>query len=63
MNKPVITVERKTVYGNDLIYPSCEKALAFAKLTGKKTFSLMDIKLMQFLGFDVEALQVKWEVK
>ena len=40
-----ITVSIKNVYGNDLIYPVCDKAIQFAKLTGKKTFSKHDLNI------------------
>lgn len=48
-----ITVETRTVYGNDRIYPVCEAALLVARLVGKQTFSPLDIRLIRQLGFDV----------
>lgn len=49
-----ILVEIKTVYGNEMIYPVCEQAIKFAKLTGKKTLSRSDIATIKDLGFEVE---------
>jgi hypothetical protein len=53
-----ITVAIKNVYGNELIYPAYkpgenEAAELFLALTGKKTFSRSDIKLIKSLGYDV----------
>ena len=49
-----ITVEVKNVYGIDRIYPVCPKAKAFMSLTGNKTLSDADIKLIKSLGFEIE---------
>tara|TARA_R110000787_G_scaffold96662_3_gene200147 strand:- start:244 stop:597 length:354 start_codon:yes stop_codon:yes gene_type:complete len=49
-----ITVEIKTVYGKQLIYPVCENAYAFASLTKKKTFSLDNVDEIKKLGFRIE---------
>ena len=49
-----IKVEIKTVYGKQLIYPRCKNASAFARLTGKKTFSLDNVDEIKKLGFRVE---------
>lgn len=48
-----ITVRIKQVYGRDTIYPVCETAQVFAKLTGKKTFSPWDISQIKTLGYTV----------
>lgn len=45
----------KTVYGNQTIYPNCETSKLLVQLTGKKTFSHRDIKLLQNLGYEFEA--------
>ena len=39
IEKDTIHVEKKNVYGNELIYPVCERAKRFAILTGQKTLS------------------------
>ncbi len=43
----------RNVYGNELIYPVCEKAKLFAKLAGRKTLSLADVQTIEALGFTV----------
>lgn len=47
----VLQVEMKSVYGNTLIYPVCDKAKTFAKLIGKKTFSNSDMNVIRELGY------------
>ena len=39
LEKDTIHVEKKNVYGNELIYPVCQQATRFAILTGQKTLS------------------------
>lgn len=53
-----IQITVKNVYGNELIYPVCEKAKAFCELTNKKTFSCNDISKIKQLGFEVECVSV-----
>jgi hypothetical protein len=48
-----ITVEVKNVWGQKLIYPVCRKAKLFCQLAGKKTFSSVDIKIIEDLGYTV----------
>lgn len=48
-----ILVEIKTVYGRELIYPLCDKALLLAELAGKKTLDRTDLAIIQRLGFQV----------
>lgn len=43
----------RNVYGNELIYPVCEKAKLLAKLAGRKTLGIADIKTIEALGFVV----------
>jgi hypothetical protein len=45
-----LIIERKNVYGNELLYPACANAKIFAALTGKKTLSTSDISLIEKLG-------------
>lgn len=52
-----ITVELKTVYGNQLIYPICQQAKLFASLVNKKTLSLEDIAKIRLLGFEINVQQ------
>lgn len=49
-----ITVKEKSVYGQILIYPVCDKANIFAGLINKKTFSLRDLNLIEGLGYTIK---------
>ena len=55
MNKEII-LEKRSVYGNDLIYPSCHVANALIKLKDKKTFNKNDLEVFKSLG-----MNVKWK--
>ena len=46
-----LTIEIKTVYGNELVYPICDKALKLCSLTGQKTFSKGAISTLKELGY------------
>lgn len=46
-----LTVKIKNVYGNEMIYPTCEKGLLLASLMGKKTFSNQDVLTLKKLGY------------
>lgn len=48
-----IIVQVKNVYGNQMIYPACEKSEVFAKIAGKKTLSKTDLMNIEFLGYTV----------
>jgi len=52
MNPLLVTI--KTVYGNDLIYPSNQTAFLFLQLTGKKTFTYTEIETIKNLGYEVQ---------
>lgn len=52
-NDHLVTVELKTVYGIDKVYPSCARAKIFADIAGTKTFSSANIERMRDLGFRV----------
>jgi len=49
-----ILIKIKTVYGNQLFYPVCEKAKLFTQLLGKKTLSTSDLRTIKELGFKIE---------
>ena len=51
--KEIVYVEKKNVYGNELVYPVCEKAKRFAILTGQKTSSDGAIFQIKRLGYSV----------
>lgn len=48
-----ITVMRKNVYGNDLIYPVCDKAECLTMLAGTKTLTPYQIQIIKALGYKV----------
>lgn len=46
-----IIVNVKTVYGRDLIYPVCENAKAFARISKNETLTVEVLKEIKALGF------------
>ncbi len=46
-----LTIEIKNVYGNELIYPVCDKAIKLCLLTGQKTFRKGSIRILKELGY------------
>jgi hypothetical protein len=46
-----LTIELKTVYGNNLVYPICNKAIKLCQLTNQKTFSKFAINKLKELGY------------
>jgi len=46
-----ITVTRKSVYGNILVYPVCEQAQRFCSMLGSKTLTARDLRHIADLGF------------
>lgn len=48
-----ITVEIKMVYGNERIYPVCDKALLLAKLAGSVTLTRSSIDIIKKLGYEI----------
>jgi len=51
--KPYITVEARTVYGNEVIYPVCEQAQLFCAIAGTVTLTRQVIMAIRKLGFEV----------
>jgi hypothetical protein len=51
----------REVYGNTLVYPVCTKALAFAKIAGKKTLTPEVLTEIKALGYAVTTV-LKQEV-
>jgi len=49
----LITVEARQVYGKTVYYPACERAHAFAKISGLKTLSEATLLEIQALGFEI----------
>ena len=46
-----LIIEKKSVYGNELIYPRCETSEKFACLLNVKTFNEHQIHYIKSLGF------------
>jgi len=46
-----LIIELKTVYGNDLIYPVCDKAIKLCQITNQKTFSQFAIQKLKEVGY------------
>jgi hypothetical protein len=48
-----IIVERRNVYGNELIYPKCETAKLLAKLANHASLTKSDISVIKQLGYEI----------
>lgn len=48
-----IMVQVKDVYGKPLIYPVCDKAIAFAAIANQKTLSQATLWQIKALGYSV----------
>ena len=48
-----LTVKIKNVYGVPRVYPVCDKAQLFARISGKKTLLPVDIELIKKLGYNL----------
>ena len=46
-----LVVEKKSVYGNQLVYPVCNKAKLFASISGNKTLLPEVIESIKKLGY------------
>ena len=57
-----IFVEVKYVYGNETIYPACEKSKQFCKLCRTKTLTQDMIDNIKSLGFEILVKQAQVEV-
>lgn len=49
-----ITIEIKSVYGRDLIYPACEISRQFAALVDHKTLTRSQLEIIKKIGYGVE---------
>jgi hypothetical protein len=52
----VIKVEKKTIYGRDLVYIRSDQAGHIKTLTGKETIDDQDIEALKQLGFEFEVI-------
>lgn len=48
-----IEIRIQNVYGNDLIYPVCDKAKTFASMLGTKTLTKDAIYHIKKLGYEI----------
>ena len=48
-----ITVAIRRIYGNETIYPVCDKAELFARIAGTRTLTREVIKQIKSLGYEV----------
>lgn len=48
-----ITVEVRSNYGREAIYPICAKARIFATMLGRKTLTRQDIASIKALGYAI----------
>lgn len=58
-----IQIEIKNIYGNETVYPACDKAKLFAKLAGTKTLTHAALCNIEQLGYEIEIKQhqVSWK--
>jgi hypothetical protein len=49
-----ITVQIKTNYGNEAIYPICKMAEGFAAVAGTKTLTRQTLRIIKNMGFEIE---------
>lgn len=54
-----IQVQIKSIYGNEVIYPVCDKAKTLASLVNQKTLTKRDIEHIKALGFTVQVVQAQ----
>ena len=52
----IIKVQIKNIYGNDCIYPACEKSRVFVRMLNQKTLTMKDIVNIKALGFTIEQI-------
>ena len=45
-----IKVRIRNVYGNDVVYPACERSQIFADIAGSKTLTVHTLKKIRKLG-------------
>lgn len=48
-----ITIEVRNIYGEDKVYPVCERAQHFARLLDQKTFTTANLANIRLLGYSV----------
>ena len=58
LEKNVLHVEKKNVFGNDLVYPICLQARLLTSLTGQKTLTQDAINVIKRLGYQLKQKEV-----
>lgn len=51
-----IRVKVKNVYGNEMIYPVCEKGKLFCEISGTKTLTRHIIDKIKKLGYEIDVM-------
>ena len=54
-----ITVEFKSIYGVQAVYPACHQSRLFAQIAGTKTLTRAVIAHIKNLGFTIEVKQTE----
>ena len=54
----VLHVEKKNVFGNNLVYPICLQAKLLTALTGQKTLTQDAINIIKRLGYKLKQKEV-----
>ena len=57
-----ISVKIKSVYGRDLVYPICDKAIAFARIANTDTLTELTIDQIKSLGYRVKVVPITREL-
>ncbi len=55
-NGTTIQVMIKNVYGNEKVYPICERAKIFAKMVGQTTLTDFNLKYIKELGYTIQVV-------
>lgn len=51
-----IQVEVKNVYGNEIVYPVCNKAKTFARIAKTTTLTKDTLRLIKSLGYELKTI-------
>ena len=57
-----ILIEVKESYGRKVIYPACDNAETFARLSGCKTLTHAALELIEQLGYTIDTVTPDWRV-
>ena len=56
--KETIEFKEKSIYGRILIYPNCQKSNIFCGLLGGKTFTTLQLSLIESLGYRIHLITI-----